>query len=138
MAEKKELYLGYATDKAITPWYSEWLSYLDQEKVMKSVCTSCKAEFLPPRQHCQKCLSLTEFKEFTETEAKLVSFVVVDFAPESLSSKAPYVVAIGEFPSGLRLTAHITNLMGMPEVGMPLKLGFDHVDEKKITYRWLV
>ncbi len=138
MTEKKELYLGYATDKAITPWYSEWLGHLEQEKVMKSVCTSCKAEFLPPRQHCQKCLSLTEFKEFTETEAKLVSFVVVDFAPESLSSKAPYVVAIGEFPSGLRLTAHITNLMGMPEVGMPLKLGFDHIDEKKITYRWLV
>ncbi len=138
MTEKKELYLGYATDKAITPWYSEWLGHLEQEKVMKSVCTSCKAEFLPPRQHCQNCLSLTEFKEFTETEAKLVSFVVVDFAPESLSSKAPYVVAIGEFPSGLRLTAHITNLMGMPEVGMPLKLGFDHIDEKKITYRWLV
>ncbi|MHA2378724.1 MAG: Zn-ribbon domain-containing OB-fold protein [Candidatus Thorarchaeota archaeon] len=138
MTEKKELYLGYTTDKAMTPWYSEWLGYLDQEKIMKSVCTSCKAEFLPPRQHCQKCLSLTEFTEFTETEAKLFSYVIVDFAPESLSSKAPYVVAIGEFPSGLRLTAHITNLMGMPEVGMTLKLGFDHVDDKKITYRWLV
>jgi uncharacterized OB-fold protein len=68
----------------------------------------------------------------------LVSYVIVDFAPESLSSKAPYVVAIGEFPSGLRLTAHITNLMSQPEVGMPLKLGFDRVDEKKMTYKWLV
>ena len=80
----------------------------------------------------------TEYAEFTETEAKLRSYVIVDFAPESMSSKAPYVVAIGEFPSGLRLTAHITNLMSIPEVDMPLKLAFDRVDEKKITYKWLV
>ena len=138
MAEQKELYLGYTTDKALTPWYAEWLSYLDQEQVKKSVCPSCNAEFLPPRQHCQKCLSLTQFADFTETEATLVSYVIVDFAPESLSSKAPYVVAIGEFPSGLRLTAHITNLMSLPEVGMPLKLGFDRIDDKKLTYKWLV
>lgn len=138
MAEKKEVYLGYTTDKALTPWYVEWLAALEQERIMKSVCTSCKAEYLPPRQHCQKCLSVTEFADFTETEAKLVSYVIVDFAPESLSHKAPYVVAIGEFPSGLRLTAHITNLMSLPEVGMSLKLGFDRVDDKKVTYRWLV
>ncbi|MHA2143513.1 MAG: Zn-ribbon domain-containing OB-fold protein [Candidatus Thorarchaeota archaeon] len=138
MAEKKELYLGYSSDKALTPWYEEFLSFLDQEKLMKSVCSSCGAEYLPPRQHCQKCLSLCEFEEFTEREAKLVSFVIVEFAPESLSSKAPYVVAIGEFPSGRRLTAHITNLMSMPEVGMPLKLGFEHIDDKRISFKWLV
>ncbi|NHJ14995.1 MAG: hypothetical protein EAX95_15040 [Candidatus Thorarchaeota archaeon] len=138
MAEKKELYLGYSTDKAITPWYQEWLEALEQENIMKSVCTSCGAEYLPPRQHCQKCLSPTKFAEFTEREAKLYSYVIVDFAPESLTSRAPYVVAIGEFPSGLKLTAHITNLMSMPEVGMTLKLGFDRIDEKKITYKWLV
>ena len=81
---------------------------------------------------------MCKLEEFTEREAKLLSFVVVEFAPESLSSKAPYVVAIGEFPSGRRLTAHITNLMSLPEVGMPLKLGFEHIDDKKLSYKWLV
>ncbi len=138
MAEKKEIYLGYTTDKAITPWLFEFMLALDQEKILKSICKSCNAEFLPPRQHCQNCISETEFAEFTEREAIIHSFVIVDFPPDSLSSRAPYVVAIGEFPSGLRLTAHITNLMGMPEVGMPIKLGFDRIDEKKITYKWLV
>ncbi|MCK5303277.1 MAG: OB-fold domain-containing protein [Candidatus Thorarchaeota archaeon] len=138
MSEKKELYLGYSSDKAVTPFFQEFLEALDQEKLMKSVCTECSTEFLPPRQHCQKCLSQCELKEFTETEAKLRSYVVVDFAPESLASKAPYVVAIGEFPSGLRLTAHITNLMSVPEVGMALKLAFEHIDEKKLSYKWLV
>ncbi|MHA2066821.1 MAG: Zn-ribbon domain-containing OB-fold protein [Candidatus Thorarchaeota archaeon] len=138
MAEKKELYLGYASDRALTPWFAEWLGYLDEEKLMKSVCTSCGTEYLPPRQHCQKCLSECKFEEFTEREAKLVSYVVVEFAPESLSSKAPYVVAIGEFPSGRRLTAHLTNLMSMPEVGMTLKLGFEHIDDKRLSYKWLV
>ncbi|MCK4279390.1 MAG: OB-fold domain-containing protein, partial [Candidatus Thorarchaeota archaeon] len=136
--EKKEIYLGYSTDKAITPFYQEFLEALDQQKLMKSVCTECGTEFLPPRQHCQKCLSLCELKEFTETEAKLRSYVIVDFAPESLVSKAPYVVAIGEFPSGLRLTAHITNLMSVPEVGMDLKLAYDRIDDKSITYKFLV
>ncbi len=138
MAEEKELYLGYATDKAVTPFMQKFLEALDGDKLMKSKCTSCGTEFLPPRQHCQKCLSQCDLTEFTETEAKIRSFVIVDFAPESLSSKAPYVVAIGEFPSGLRLTAHITNLMGMPEVGMNLKLGFEHIDDKKLTYKWIV
>ncbi len=139
MAEKKELYLGYTTDKAITPYLQEFLENLDEEKLMKSVCTSCSAEYLPPRQHCQKCLSPTKFVEMTEREAKLYSYVIVDFAPETLSSKQPYVVAIGEFPSGLKLTAHITNLTSMPEVGMALKLGFaKEADGKMITYRWLV
>ncbi|MHA1135498.1 MAG: Zn-ribbon domain-containing OB-fold protein [Candidatus Thorarchaeota archaeon] len=139
MAEKKELYLGYTTDKAVTPYFQEFLEHLDEERVMKSVCTSCSAEFLPPRQHCQKCLSETKFVEMTEREATLYSYVIVDFAPETLSSKQPYVVAIGEFPSGLKLTAHITNLTDMPAVGMPLKLGFTKEGEgKMITYRWLV
>ncbi|MGY5881340.1 MAG: OB-fold domain-containing protein [Candidatus Thorarchaeota archaeon] len=139
MAEKKELYLGYTTDKAVTPYFQEFLEHLDEERVMKSVCTSCSAEFLPPRQHCQKCLSETKFVEMTEREATLYSYVIVDFAPETLSSKQPYVVAIGEFPSGLKLTAHITNLTDMPAVGMPLKLGFAKEGEgKMITYRWLV
>ena len=93
MAEKKELYLGYATDKAITPFFQEFLENLDEEKLMKSVCTSCGAEYLPPREHCQKCLSPTKFEEMTEREAKLYSYVIVDFAPEALSSKQPYVVA---------------------------------------------
>ena len=139
MAEKKELYLGYATDKAVTPFFQEFLEHLDEERLMKSVCTSCSAEYLPPRQHCQKCLSTTKFVEVTEREATLYSYVIVDFAPEALSAKQPYVVAIGEFPSGLKLTAHITNLPDMPTVGMPLKLGFaKEGDGKMITYRWLV
>ncbi|MHA2423885.1 MAG: Zn-ribbon domain-containing OB-fold protein [Candidatus Thorarchaeota archaeon] len=138
MAEEKELYLGYATDKAVTPFMQKFLEALDVEKLMMSKCTSCSSEYLPPRQHCQKCLSECELQEFNETEAKLRSYVIVDFAPESLSSKAPYVVAIGEFPSGKRLTAHITNLMSMPEMGMTLKLGYEHIDDKKLTYKWLV
>ena len=137
MAEKKEIYLGYSTDKAITPFFQYFLEALEQGNLMKSKCTSCGEEFLPPRQHCQKCLSDCNLTEMTEREAKLYSYVVVEFAPLSLSSKQPYVVAIGEFPSGLRLTAHITNLMAMPEVGMPLKLGFENND-KMTTYKWLV
>ena len=138
MSEEKELYLGYTTDKAVTPFFQKVLEFLDEEKLMKSVCTSCGTEFLPPRQHCQKCLSECDLAEFTEKEATLYSYVIVDFAPESLVSKAPYVVAIGEFPSGKRLTAHITNLMSVPEVGMTLKLAYEKIDDKKITYKWLV
>lgn len=139
MAEKKELYLGYTTDKAVTPFLQEFLEHLDEERLMKSVCTSCGTEYLPPRQHCQKCLSEGKLIEVTEREAKLYSYVIVDFAPETLSAKQPYVVAIGEFPSGLKITAHITNLTDMPTVGMPLKLGFAKEGEgKMVTYRWLV
>ncbi len=137
MAEHKEIYLGYSTDKAVTPFFQKFLEALEQGKLMKSKCTKCGAEYLPPRQHCQKDMSDCELTEFTEREAKLYSYVIVDFAPASLSAKQPYIVAIGEFPSGLRLTAHITNPMGPPTVGMPLKLAFENQD-KMTTYKWLV
>ncbi|TFG06587.1 hypothetical protein EU538_10030 [Candidatus Thorarchaeota archaeon] len=143
MAEKDmDIYLGYTTDKALTPFYRKFLSALDEKKLMKSVCSKCDTEYLPPREYCQKCMSNCELEEFTEREAKLYSYVIVDFPPETMSSRAPYVVGIGEFPSGKRLTAHITNLMSQPEVGMDLKLAFEtieeSVDSKKITYKWLV
>jgi uncharacterized OB-fold protein len=138
VAEQKELYLGYASDKAVTPFMQKWLEALENENLMMSKCTQCGTEFLPPRQYCQKCISMCELTEFAERDAKLYSYVVVDFAPESLSSKAPYVVAIGEFPSGKRLTAHITNLMSQPEVGMDLKLSFEKIDDKRLTYKWMV
>ena len=137
MAEHKEIYLGYSSDKAVTPFLQKFLEALDEGKLMKSKCTKCGAECLPPRQQCQEDMNECELTEFTEREAKLYSFVIVDFAPASLSSKQPYIVAIGEFPSGLRLTAHITNPMGPPTVGMPLKLAFEH-HEKMVTYKWLV
>ena len=89
MTEKKEIYLGYSTDKAVTPFFQDFLEALEQENLMKSKCTSCGAEYLPPRQHCQKCLNECKLEEMTETEAKLYSFVVVEFAPMSLSSKQP-------------------------------------------------
>ncbi len=137
--EKKELYLGYTTDKAVTPFFQEFLEHLDEERLMKSTCSTCGVDYLPPREHCQKCMSKTKMVEMTEREATCYSYVIVDFAPETLSSKQPYVVAIGEFPSGLKLTAHITNLTDMPKVGMPMKLGFAKESEgKMITYRWLV
>ena len=129
MAEHEEIYLGYSTDKAVTPFFQKFLEALEGGKLMKSKCPKCGAEYLPPRQHCQKDITECELTEETEREAKLYSYVIVDFAPASLSSKQPYIVAIGEFPSGLRLTAHITNPMGPPTVGMPLKL---------VTYKWLV
>ncbi|NWF96731.1 MAG: OB-fold domain-containing protein [Candidatus Thorarchaeota archaeon] len=135
---EKEVYLGYTTDKALTPFFRQFLTELDSGTLNKSKCTKCGAEYLPPREHCQKCLSVCELTPHKETEAKLLSYVIVDFAPETMSSRAPYVVAIGEFPSGLRLTAHITNLMDMPTVGMPLKLGIEKVDDKKVTYKWQV
>ncbi|MGM0686782.1 MAG: Zn-ribbon domain-containing OB-fold protein [Promethearchaeati archaeon] len=138
MAATDEVYLGYTTDEAVTPFYRKFLDALAEETLMKSVFTECGREYLPPREYCQDDMSKCELEEFEEREAELYTYTIVDFAPESLASKAPYVVGIGEFPSGLRLTAHITNLMSVPEVGMPLKLAFDQVDERLVTYKWLV
>ncbi|RDE14648.1 MAG: hypothetical protein C4K49_07510 [Candidatus Thorarchaeota archaeon] len=138
MSGEKEIYLGYTTDKAVTPFFKQFLEALEKQQLMKSTCKKCKSEYLPPRQYCQKCLTECELTEFTERDAKLVSFTVVEFAPESLASRQPYVVAIGEFPSGRRLTAHITNLMDMPKVGMKLKLSFERVSDKQVTYKWQV
>lgn len=136
---EEDIFLGYSTDRALTPFFAEFVSNVANGKLMKSVCTNCGTEFLPPRQHCQKCISECNLQEFTETEAKLRSYVIVHFAPEGITKhrETPYVIGIGEFPSGLRLTAHITNLMSMPEVGMSLKLGYDKIDATKVTYKWL-
>ena len=57
-----------------------------------------------------------------KTEGTLKAFTVIRFAPDNMSDKAPYVVAIGELEDGISVLAHLVGITSMPKVGMKIKL----------------
>jgi len=70
-------------------------------------------------------------------EATLFTYSVIMFAPESMSDKAPYVVAIGEFDNGTRLLAHLFANPNALKVGMKIKIVPQQLDKNRITVKYV-
>jgi len=62
---------------------------------------------------------------------------VIMFAPESMSERAPYVVAIGEFDNGARLLGHLFASPGAIKVGMKIKVKPEQLDKNRITIKYV-
>ncbi len=60
---------------------SDFVSFLEQGKVMTTRCKKCGSTFFPPRMDCPKCL--TSDVEWFEIKGngKLVTRAVVNYAP---------------------------------------------------------
>jgi uncharacterized OB-fold protein len=56
-------------------------------------------------------------------DATLVTFTQVQVAPASFADKSPYIIAIGEFPSGLKALAWLEGIQReRTKPGMKLKM----------------
>lgn len=76
---------------------SDFLSYLEQGKVMATRCRRCGTNYFPPRMDCPKCIgSDIEWFEI-KGNGKLVTYTVVNYGPTGFEEDAPYTLAIADF-----------------------------------------
>ena len=127
---------GYVQWQKQTPFIEEFSEKLKSAKLMGTKCKKCSAEYLPPREHCQCGSKDMDWIE-VNPEATLYTYTVIMFAPESMASKVPYVVAVGEFGKGKRVLAHLIAPPNKIQVGMKMKLVPQEVDAKKITWKFV-
>jgi uncharacterized OB-fold protein len=76
---------------------SDFLSYLEQGKVMATRCRRCGTNYFPPRMDCPKCIGGDiEWFEI-KGNGKLVTYTVVNYGPTGFEEDAPYTLAIADF-----------------------------------------
>ena len=109
--------------------------YLNEEKIMGSICKECGARFVPPRPICIKCYSSD--MEWVEMKGKgsLAAFTCITVAPpfmieQGYNRNNPYCSGVVELEEGGRVDARIEGVdANKPEeikIGMPLRAKFLH------------
>jgi hypothetical protein len=86
-------------------------------------CERCANAWLPPREHCPRCLSPAWGWEDASGDAKVVSWVVFHraFHP-AFADRVPYNVVVAELAEGPRL---ISNVIGTDAAEPAAGLGID-------------
>ncbi len=76
---------------------NDFISHLEDGKIMGTKCKECEAVYFPPRSDCFKCLnSNMEWFEVTGT-GKLLSFSELQYGPVGFEKDLPYIIAILDY-----------------------------------------
>ncbi|MDY6969613.1 MAG: Zn-ribbon domain-containing OB-fold protein [Spirochaetota bacterium] len=112
--------------------------YLNEDKLMGSICKKCGAKYLPPRPLCIECFSSD--MEWFESSGKgqLTAFTSIFVGPpfmikEGFDRKNPYCVGVVTLSEGVKINGRILGVdVKNPEtikVGTPMTLEFLHMGE---------
>ena len=76
---------------------NDFISHLEQGKVMGTKCKDCGALYFPPRSDCYKCL--TSNMEWFEVFGigKLLSFSELKYGPVGFEDDLPYTIALLDY-----------------------------------------
>jgi uncharacterized OB-fold protein len=76
---------------------NDFISYLEDGKVMGTRCNECGLFFFPPRADCHQCL--TSDMEWVEVsgKGKLVTYSKLEFAPIGFGDDLPYAIAVLDY-----------------------------------------
>jgi uncharacterized OB-fold protein len=116
---------------------SDFVTYLDEGKVMATRCKKCGGVFFPPRMQCTSCFS-TDVEWFDVGEGKLVTYTIVQYGPLGFENDTPYTLALVEFPSGVKVFGRLDKAIaeGDIKVGMALKPYPVKLPEDRISYEF--
>jgi uncharacterized OB-fold protein len=116
---------------------SEFVSYLEQGKVMGTKCKKCHAKYFPPQADCPRCVASTMEWFEVKGEGRLLSFCTVNYGPAGFEDKAPYTLAVGEFEGGVKVFATLDRELkeDQVEIGMPLRVASVSLPEGKISFQ---
>lgn len=103
---------------------ADFVTYLEQGKVMATRCRKCETSYFPPRMDCPKCL-ISDIEWFEiKGRGKLATYTVVNYGPTGFEDDAPYTLAIAEFGDGIRMFGRLSRDIdeGDIKLGMALKV----------------
>jgi uncharacterized OB-fold protein len=108
-----------------SPEMAEYRAALADGRLAFQRCERCANAWLPPRDHCPRCLSSTWRWEDASGEAKVVSWVVYQraFHP-AFADRVPYNVVVAELAEGPRLISNVIGIDGGEGLGIDVPLRF--------------
>ena len=115
----------------------DFVSYLEQGKVMTTRCKECGARYFPPKMDCPKCL--TSDVEWVEIKGggKLATYTVVNYGPTGFEDDSPYALAIADF-DGLRVFGRLSRDINEADIkpGMRLKVVPAELPNNRVSYEF--
>ena len=116
----------------------DFISYLEQGKVMATRCSKCGTSYFPPKMDCPSCLgSDVEWFEISG-KGKLLTHTIVQYGPSGFENDAPYTLAIADFRDGLRVFGRLSKDIKESDIkpGMELKVVPLKLPDDRISYQF--
>jgi len=114
---------------------NDFVSYLEQGKIMGTKCKECGRLFFPPRADCYH--SLTSDMEWFEVSgtAKIVTFSTLQYAPVGFTDDLPYTIAVADY-GDYRVFGRMDRALSAEEisVGMSVKAVAEKTPNGQLTY----
>lgn len=109
--------------------FKEYNKALMKGKLLGLKCGSCGNITVPPKMACQDCagvdLDIIELKK----EGKIVTFTLVNVAPEGRENEVPYIIALVKLDEGPWIMGNLIDID-------PAKATMDLIDKRvKIGFR---
>ena len=116
---------------------SDFVTYLDEGKVMATKCRACGEVYFPPRMQCTSCFS-TDIEWFDVGEGKLATYTVVKYGPLGFEDDTPYTLALTEFPSGVKVFGRLDKAIAEDDIkiGMALKPATVKLPDNRVSYEF--
>ena len=96
-------------------------------------CERCANAWLPPREHCPRCLSASWRWEDADGDAKVVSWVVYHRAYHpAFAGRVPYNVVVAELAEGPRLISNVLGINAADGLGIDTPLRFVAATEGEV------
>lgn len=117
---------------------ADFVTYLEQGKVMTTRCTKCGISYFPPKMDCPKCSSSdVEWFEI-KGDSKLLTYAVVNYGPTGFENDAPYTLAIIDCADGLRMFGRLSRDFNESniKIGMEVKVAPIKLADGRISYEF--
>ena len=114
---------------------NDFISHLEEGKIMGTRCKDCGALYFPPRSDCYKCL--TSNVEWFEVSGigKLLSFSELKYGPVGFENDLPYTIALLDY-GDYKVFGRISKDIPYEDlaVGMELETGSTALPNGQLSY----
>ena len=114
---------------------NDFVSQLEQGKIMGTKCKTCGLQFFPPRADCYQCLSSDmEWFEVSGT-GKLLSYSKLKYGPVGFEGDLPYCIAVLDY-GGHKIFGRIDKEIEDSEIkiGMDMKAKVNTLPNGQLNY----
>jgi uncharacterized OB-fold protein len=114
---------------------NDFVSQLEQGKIMGTKCKTCDLQFFPPRADCYQCLSSDiEWFEVSGT-GKLMAFSKLKYGPVGFEDDLPYCIAVLDY-GGYKVFGRIDKGIEDSEIriGMNMKTAVNTLPNGQLNY----
>ena len=113
----------------------DFVTYLEQGKVMATRCKRCHTLYFPPKVDCPKCVVSDMAWEEISGEGTLLTYSTVHYGPAGFEDKAPYTLGLARF-GDIQVFAFLSKDItpGDMKVGMKVKIAAVKLPPDRVSF----